>query len=57
MITVRNDMLEKGRTLQQQHRCVDVTHHEDALFVTSEKAVYQYTLTGLVIQKLYEDTT
>ncbi|KAH3749350.1 hypothetical protein DPMN_183847 [Dreissena polymorpha] len=57
IISVSNERLEKGSKLQLPHKCVGISHHEDALYVTSGCALYQYTLTGTVVKKLYEDTT
>ncbi|XP_052235828.1 uncharacterized protein LOC127847747 isoform X2 [Dreissena polymorpha] len=57
MITVRNGRLEKGRELQLPHWCVGIAHHKGDLYVTSGRALYQYTLTGTLVQKLYEDIT
>ncbi|KAH3749877.1 hypothetical protein DPMN_184392 [Dreissena polymorpha] len=57
MITVRNYRLEKGRELQLPHKCVAIALYEDTLDVTSGCVLYQYTLTGTFIMKLFEDTT
>ncbi|KAH3749922.1 hypothetical protein DPMN_184437 [Dreissena polymorpha] len=57
MITVRNDKLEKGNKIQLPHRCVGIARHEGDLYVTSGTALYQYTRTGTLVKKLYEDTT
>ncbi|KAH3749963.1 uncharacterized protein LOC127847747 isoform X4 [Dreissena polymorpha] len=57
VITVGNDRLEKGWKLKLPHRCVGVAHHEGDLYVTSGNALYQYTLTGTIVKKLFEDTT
>ncbi|KAH3749961.1 hypothetical protein DPMN_184477 [Dreissena polymorpha] len=57
MITVRNNRLEEGRKLQLPQTCVGTAHHEGALYITSFTALYQYTLTGTLVKKLYEDTT
>ncbi|XP_052235845.1 uncharacterized protein LOC127847755 isoform X2 [Dreissena polymorpha] len=57
MITVRNDKLEKENKIQLPHRCVGIARHEGDLYVTSGRALYQYTLTGTLVKKLYEYTT
>ncbi|KAH3749951.1 hypothetical protein DPMN_184467 [Dreissena polymorpha] len=57
MINTKNGRLEMGRKLQLNHRCVGIAHHKDDLYVTSGTALYQYTLTGTLVKKLYEDKT
>ncbi|KAH3806106.1 uncharacterized protein LOC127834645 [Dreissena polymorpha] len=56
-ISVNNVQLVKGRKLQFQHDCFGIAHHEGNLYVTSGTALYQYTLTGTLVKKIYEDTT
>ncbi|KAH3850628.1 hypothetical protein DPMN_093052 [Dreissena polymorpha] len=57
MIAFRNNVLQKGWKIQLPHRCVGIAHHPGALYVTCGKALYQYTLIGTLVKKLYEDTT
>ncbi|XP_052266364.1 uncharacterized protein LOC127868545 isoform X2 [Dreissena polymorpha] len=56
-ISVANIQLVKGTKLQFQHHCTGIAHHEGNLYVTSGTALYQYTKTGALVQKIYEDTT
>ncbi|KAH3840079.1 hypothetical protein DPMN_113521 [Dreissena polymorpha] len=54
-ISVTNGQLVNGRKLSLQHAAIGIAHHQGTLYVTSGTALYQYTLTGLHVKKLYED--
>ncbi|XP_052256923.1 uncharacterized protein LOC127862031 [Dreissena polymorpha] len=56
-ISVANLQLVKGRKLKFQHTCAGIAHHAGNLYVTSLTALYQYTLSGALVKKIYEDTT
>ncbi|XP_052249462.1 uncharacterized protein LOC127857134 [Dreissena polymorpha] len=55
-MSVSNRQLVKGRTLQFPHVAVGIAHRQGALYITSYNALYHYTLTGILVKKLYEDT-
>ncbi|XP_052230458.1 uncharacterized protein LOC127844361 isoform X2 [Dreissena polymorpha] len=54
-ITVITDQIITGRTIQLQHACIGIAHHQGDLFITSKTALYKYSLSGNHISKLYED--
>ncbi|XP_052275453.1 uncharacterized protein LOC127874845 isoform X2 [Dreissena polymorpha] len=56
-VSVNSGQLVKGRRLQLQHDCAGVAHHQGDLYVTSGQALYKYTLTGTLVNKMYEDTS
>ncbi|XP_052231849.1 uncharacterized protein LOC127845155 [Dreissena polymorpha] len=56
-VSVNSGELVKGRRLQLQHECRGVAHHQGDLYVTSDTALYKYTLTGTLVNKMYEDTS
>ncbi|KAH3851933.1 hypothetical protein DPMN_094420 [Dreissena polymorpha] len=56
-VSVNSGKLVKGRELQLQHTCRGVAHHQENLYVTSRTALYKYTLTGTLVNKMYEDTS
>ncbi|KAH3876237.1 uncharacterized protein LOC127868557 [Dreissena polymorpha] len=51
---VNNAQLVNGGHFQLQHDVVGIAHHKGALYVTSRTALYQYTLTGILVNKLYQ---
>ncbi|KAH3873125.1 hypothetical protein DPMN_036351 [Dreissena polymorpha] len=55
-VSVNSGQLMKGRRLQLPHECYGVAHHQGDLYVTSNTALYKYTLTGTLVNKMYEDT-
>ncbi|KAH3774509.1 hypothetical protein DPMN_175891 [Dreissena polymorpha] len=54
-VSVNSGQLVKGRRLQLPHNCRGVAHHQGDLYVTSGTALYKYTLTGTLVDKIYED--
>ncbi|XP_052220540.1 uncharacterized protein LOC127837456 isoform X1 [Dreissena polymorpha] len=56
LISVINGQLVSGRKLQLPHAARGIAHHQGAVYVTSGTALYQYTLTGSLVKKIYEDS-
>ncbi|XP_052283861.1 uncharacterized protein LOC127880588 isoform X1 [Dreissena polymorpha] len=56
-ITVNNRQLVKGKKLQFQHTCSGIAFHQGDLYITSRTALYMYTLSGIFVSKMYEDTS
>ncbi|KAH3791875.1 hypothetical protein DPMN_145366 [Dreissena polymorpha] len=54
-MSVSNGQLANGRKLQLPHNAVGIAHHHGALYITSNSALYHYTLNGTLVKKLYED--
>ncbi|KAH3816329.1 uncharacterized protein LOC127832272 [Dreissena polymorpha] len=54
-IRVTNRQLVKDRTLQLQHECRGIAHHQGSLYITSLKALYHYTVDGTQVMKMYEN--
>ncbi|KAH3735910.1 uncharacterized protein LOC127851600 [Dreissena polymorpha] len=54
-ISVSNGKLVKGRKFKLPHDASCIAHHQGVLYVTGLNALYQYTLTGSLVKKLYED--
>ncbi|KAH3771637.1 uncharacterized protein LOC127845245 isoform X2 [Dreissena polymorpha] len=53
-IKVKNNRLEAGRKIRLKHQCRGIAHHQGDLFVTSGSALYKYSLSGYLVQKLHE---
>ncbi|XP_052235098.1 uncharacterized protein LOC127847298 [Dreissena polymorpha] len=56
-ITVNNRQLLTGRELQLPHACIGIACHQGDLYITSATALYKYTLSGKLVNKMYEDTS
>ncbi|XP_052260888.1 uncharacterized protein LOC127865044 [Dreissena polymorpha] len=56
-IRVTNGRLVQDRALNLQHDCSGIAHHHRNLYITSGTALYQYSLDGTLLRKLYDDTT
>ncbi|KAH3839025.1 hypothetical protein DPMN_112446 [Dreissena polymorpha] len=54
-IRVTNLKLVKDRTMKFQHLCHGIAHHHGKLFITTDTALYQYSVDGRLVSKLYED--
>ncbi|KAH3777641.1 hypothetical protein DPMN_179089 [Dreissena polymorpha] len=54
-ISVTNRQMVKGTKIPLQQRCTGIAHHQGDLYVAAETALYQYTLTGKLVKKIYED--
>ncbi|KAH3776091.1 hypothetical protein DPMN_177504 [Dreissena polymorpha] len=55
-VSVNGGHLVMGRNLQFQHECVGIAHYQKDLYLTSDNALYRYSMRGDFIKKLYEDT-
>ncbi|KAH3795150.1 hypothetical protein DPMN_148697 [Dreissena polymorpha] len=55
-ISLTKSWLVNERKLRLPHAAVGIAHHRGKLFITSDIALYHYTLTGTLVKKLYEDT-
>ncbi|XP_052240028.1 uncharacterized protein LOC127850769 [Dreissena polymorpha] len=53
-IKINNSNLETDRKLKLQHKCFSISHHQGALFVTSGTALYKYSKSGKLFNKLHE---
>ncbi|XP_052235069.1 uncharacterized protein LOC127847287 isoform X8 [Dreissena polymorpha] len=56
-ITVNNMQLVVGKKIQLQHFCKSIAFHQGDLYITSNTALYMYTLSGKFVSKMYEDTS
>ncbi|XP_052235087.1 uncharacterized protein LOC127847292 isoform X2 [Dreissena polymorpha] len=56
-ITVSYRKLLQGRKLQLLHRCNGIAFHQADLYITSDTALFKYTLNGKLVSKMYEDTS
>ncbi|XP_052790105.1 transcription intermediary factor 1-beta-like [Mya arenaria] len=56
-LTVSADNIKMTRKFSVDHSCNAIKHHEGELYVGSVTALYLYTLTGRLQQKVYEDTS
>ncbi|XP_052220241.1 tripartite motif-containing protein 45-like isoform X2 [Dreissena polymorpha] len=54
-ISVINGQLVNERKFQLQHAACGIALHDGALYVTSDTALYLYTLNGSLVKKLYVD--
>ncbi|XP_052232538.1 uncharacterized protein LOC127845561 isoform X2 [Dreissena polymorpha] len=53
---IKNGSILKKMALYFPHRCRGVTFSMSYLYITSGNALYQYSMTGQQLKKLYEDT-
>ncbi|KAH3749898.1 uncharacterized protein LOC127847746 [Dreissena polymorpha] len=56
-VSVNDGQLVKGRKLQFQHECKGIAHNLQDLYITSGTALYKYSMSGDLLNKLYEDTS
>ncbi|XP_052779304.1 uncharacterized protein LOC128216699 [Mya arenaria] len=54
-INITKGKLVTTRKLSFSHDCYGATHHGNNLYISSRTALYVYTMTGKLVQKLYED--
>ncbi|XP_052247901.1 E3 ubiquitin-protein ligase TRIM33-like isoform X6 [Dreissena polymorpha] len=54
-IRVTNDQLKEERILKLQHNCKGIAHHHGNLYITDGEALYNYTLDGRLVSKMYKD--
>ncbi|XP_052219661.1 uncharacterized protein LOC127837007 isoform X2 [Dreissena polymorpha] len=52
-----NEKITQIKVLKMNHVCYGIAYHDAGLFVTSGTALYQYTMDGRLVKKLYEDTS
>ncbi|XP_052779559.1 uncharacterized protein LOC128216897 [Mya arenaria] len=55
VINITKGKLVTTRKLSLFHRCFSAAHHGNNLYISSNTALYVYTMTGKLIEKLYED--
>ncbi|XP_052248283.1 uncharacterized protein LOC127856229 isoform X2 [Dreissena polymorpha] len=56
-VSVKGEHLVKGTQLQFQHRCNGIAHNLQDLYLTSDTALYKYSMKGDLMNKVYEDTS
>ncbi|XP_052244028.1 uncharacterized protein LOC127853509 [Dreissena polymorpha] len=56
-ISVNNGKLVNGRQFSLKHDVKGIAYHQGALYITSGTTLFQYSLTGSQIKKLYEDVS
>ncbi|KAH3750225.1 hypothetical protein DPMN_184744 [Dreissena polymorpha] len=56
-VSMNDGRLVKGRKLLFQHPCWGIANNQQDLYVTSGTALYKYSMTGDLLNKLYEDTS
>ncbi|WAR26709.1 TRI33-like protein, partial [Mya arenaria] len=54
-ITVTGSTLSVTRKLTFPHTCLGISHHNGNLYIGSRTAIYQYTMSGQLVKKVYED--
>ncbi|XP_052781191.1 uncharacterized protein LOC128217828 [Mya arenaria] len=54
-INITKGKLVTTRKLSFTHRCYSAAYHGSNLYISSRTALYVYTMTGKLIEKLYED--
>ncbi|KAH3893911.1 hypothetical protein DPMN_018063 [Dreissena polymorpha] len=52
-----DENLVKTSAFTLNHPCTGVCHNMGLLYITSRTALYRYTLTGTLVDKMYEDTS
>ncbi|XP_052778417.1 uncharacterized protein LOC128215844 [Mya arenaria] len=56
VITVAgNGTLNVSRKIQFPHFCLGISHHNGNLYIGALTAIYQYTMSGQLVKKIYED--
>ncbi|XP_052779185.1 E3 ubiquitin-protein ligase TRIM33-like [Mya arenaria] len=56
-ITVAGSTLTVSRKMTFPHDCIGISHHNGNLYVGSWTAIYQYTMSGQLVKKIYEDNS
>ncbi|KAH3820396.1 uncharacterized protein LOC127832185 isoform X1 [Dreissena polymorpha] len=54
-ISVTNGELVEDITFQLEHSCRGIAHHQGNLYITSGTTLYQYTVNGSLVNKLYHN--
>ncbi|XP_052222185.1 uncharacterized protein LOC127838440 isoform X2 [Dreissena polymorpha] len=57
VLLVDNREIIQIKALKMDHVCRGIAYHNTDLFVTSGTALYQYTIDGRFVEKLYEDSS
>ncbi|XP_052777001.1 uncharacterized protein LOC128214534 [Mya arenaria] len=57
LLTVTKGKLQTWRKFPTDDWCTCIAHHQGKLYVGSFNALYQYTMTGQLVKKLYQDDT
>ncbi|KAH3776069.1 hypothetical protein DPMN_177482 [Dreissena polymorpha] len=56
-VSVNVGQLVKGMKLQFQHECYGIAHDQKDLYLTTGTALYKYSMSGDLLNKLYEKTS
>ncbi|KAH3719273.1 hypothetical protein DPMN_062105 [Dreissena polymorpha] len=54
-ITVNRNRLVPAMKFPLQHKCICISHHQGALYISSGTALYKYSMRGDLTYKLYEN--
>ena len=57
VLALTNNNIVGKETFKLTHPCTGIRHHNGHLYVTSGQALYRYTMTGMLLDKMYEDTS
>ncbi|KAH3750231.1 hypothetical protein DPMN_184750 [Dreissena polymorpha] len=55
-VSMNDGRLVKGRKLKFKHPCYGIANNQQDLYITSGTALYKYSMSGDLLNKLYEDT-
>ncbi|KAH3793210.1 hypothetical protein DPMN_146715 [Dreissena polymorpha] len=56
-LRVDGGKIKRKQVLKMNHVCYGIAHVDAEVFVTSGTALYEYTMDGRLVKKLYEDST
>ncbi|KAH3750258.1 uncharacterized protein LOC127847675 [Dreissena polymorpha] len=56
-VSINDGRLVKGRKLKFKHPCHGIANNQQDLYLTSGTALYKYSMSGDLLNKLYEDTS
>ncbi|XP_052253132.1 uncharacterized protein LOC127859663 isoform X1 [Dreissena polymorpha] len=57
ILALKNDTMVEKEIFKLTHPCTGIRHYNGHLYVTSKQALYRYTMTGMLLDKMYEDTS
>ncbi|KAH3793064.1 hypothetical protein DPMN_146567 [Dreissena polymorpha] len=57
LLRVDGGKIIRKQVLEMNHVCYGIAHVDAEVFVTSGTALYEYTMEGRLVKKLYEDST
>ncbi|KAH3844696.1 hypothetical protein DPMN_086957 [Dreissena polymorpha] len=57
LLKVNNRQIVKERVLKFPHHCFGISRYKEHLFISSNNALYKYTMDGQLVKKIYEDTS